>query len=433
MDHGPCLCFPPRAFKTPWQVFNGDWRSSRICHKCTGCCTSREDCVNKMVAACLSLDLLLGSDVVEPALDDWGSCGTTCAKVAAGIAVHGLLPKLLSKALSGMRAPLGPQAGEALSGAEFFRRRLRKKATKACVFLQSQEKRIRCLLVCWLAGPVERLMSKLTYLDEQRKGLFCAMQANLRNPFFECKVKLISLLCEPSLLQPVLDRLGDVDSNQVVKEARGLLLSFASQVYWRFLPYQHFPFKLISAIDVSLAEGERRKVVSELFSQQDCCKDAAFGQKLCTHVASVDELFENGHLMRMLQTFAYVHRFTNMQSERLLATIRRSSGEGSPLVERAVSIGLLSQVLSQHKQVGGDDPTCVTRRQLQGQGVPLRAKAKRVPTKASPFIHWVKEQQQEFGQQAHMSKAEYRSWQLQKGAEYRALPQAVKDVVPSAY
>ena len=66
----------------------------------------------------------------------------------------------------------------------------------------------------------------------------------------------------------------------------------------------------------------------------------------------------------------------NMHVERLLALCKMVAtlrGQSLPTMERAVSCGMLAQLLNVHVTAGGDDPRLVTRRSMIRDGVPIEA------------------------------------------------------------
>ena len=77
-----------------FMMFTGDWGLATPQHYCNstcGCGGWMEVVIEKMFAAALRVNLLVGK-LVEPSVDDWGSCGDAAGRAALGCLVHNLLP-----------------------------------------------------------------------------------------------------------------------------------------------------------------------------------------------------------------------------------------------------------------------------------------------------------------------------------------------------
>lgn len=76
---------------------NGDIRVQRCIHIEVGCCESVEQTKERVFLALVECYLLLGQSGL-PALGKWGTMTTASSHVAAGILVHGVLPRTFQKA-----------------------------------------------------------------------------------------------------------------------------------------------------------------------------------------------------------------------------------------------------------------------------------------------------------------------------------------------
>lgn len=175
--------------------WNGNWRGEQIQHWCSGCCTDVGEAQQRLYASAIEVNLLQSKDIDTPSIDDWGTCGAACGVTSAGILIHNILSRVVREALpSAAYIPELPNDIAAVDDAQLLRIKAQKKACRAKQFLESDERRMRCLLVNWLAAPIERLMSGLQYRDARHNGLLDAMQENLDNPFTDCKHRLCVLL-----------------------------------------------------------------------------------------------------------------------------------------------------------------------------------------------------------------------------------------------
>ena len=82
------------------RILNGDPRIPFPQHYCSGCCTSREDCVHKIVAAIVESGMLCNNGTGLPAKARWGSMTISISKQVCGIMTHGILPQAIRLAFN---------------------------------------------------------------------------------------------------------------------------------------------------------------------------------------------------------------------------------------------------------------------------------------------------------------------------------------------
>ena len=135
-------------------------------------------------------------DVDTPSIDDWGSCGQACGKTSAGILVHGILQQCVEVALPNWGTMLPPNNRGGAGNVDSIgiqRMRIQKKAWRSKSFLSDGPKKLRCLLLCWLAIAVESLMFTLDHLDSGTKGLFDAVLDG--TPLLSVDCGMVSRIC----------------------------------------------------------------------------------------------------------------------------------------------------------------------------------------------------------------------------------------------
>jgi hypothetical protein len=111
------------------------------------------------------------------------------------------------------------------------------KAWRARCVLNSCEKRVSILLLCFLGAPVEAMMSRLQYLDSAGKGLFDAVVDTDLNPFLCCRRQLTALVLEGSdgplgvvfCSHPHLHK-------ELMRDIRRMGCDFGGQVHWLVSP-----------------------------------------------------------------------------------------------------------------------------------------------------------------------------------------------------
>ena len=155
------------AVKKFVSLWNGDWGSPLVEHWChAGCVHGNEpgELQDAMYGAAVEVDILV-SDEKEPSLDEWGSCGQTCGKIACGILCHNVLPRAHPLALptwSSMQ-PADVGAAVAADRVDAMRIRVQKKSWRCSKVLHDQARRQKVCLLAWNTCPVERLGSELQY------------------------------------------------------------------------------------------------------------------------------------------------------------------------------------------------------------------------------------------------------------------------------
>jgi hypothetical protein len=114
-------------------------------------------------------------------------------------------------------------------------------------------------------------------------------------------------------------------------------------------------------------------VSERLWNTPLCCVDANVGMKLKGVYNSAREMAVDTELWEHLEHIQHGIELSNMSLERLLATFRRNCQGKHPLIERAVSTGVISHFLGAHLAAGGAHPLAFRRDDLVARGVPLQA------------------------------------------------------------
>ena len=140
-------------------------------------------------------------------------------------------------------------------------------------------------------------------------------------------------------------------------------------------------------------------------------------------------MYEDLAFRRMLVAYARGgFRWTNFLSERGLGGVRRAVGSDVYDAERIPSVGLMSEMLTEHKKLSRQDPRTLTRSQLLSAGVPILAKRKTAPQRvAGSFIEYRKNHDQERIEHGiALNKAEYTDYVKDLGLRFRAEAPAVR-------
>jgi hypothetical protein len=416
------------------RYWNGDWTKPRVAHYCHGpnCCGNETDAIELMFATAMEIDLFLSRDVGTPTMDDWATCGNACGKISGGILIHDILRRVLILALPTWSAMLPPndRTDVPQDSIEKFRMKLQKKAWRSKCFLGDELKRLKCLLLCWIAAYVERLMSALQHRDVHNKGLLDIVFEDSSNPFWAARASISSMLRRGASgpLGMLFSFFPEEMHAQICRSARGMGLNFIGQLYWRFLHFTGFPFRFVALAHNGLTRAQRFGVVKEFHELKECCRCRHFGQKVFNMFDTAEDLFTDVDFARLMVVFGYSFKFCNMWCERLLALIRQSCDGDGVDIERVCASGLVAQLLADHRRRGRDDPCSTTRGQLLEDNVPLQCASSGELHVRGAFVNWMMKAESERKKSVgSLPKEEYKKWQRAKALEFSCLEQGEKD------
>jgi len=275
--------------------------------------------------AAVGVDLLQSRDVDTPSLDDWGSCGQACGKSSCGILCHSVLPQVVNRGLPTWGSML-PPSNEPLDSVQVQRQRIQKKAWRAKCFLTDVPLMIRCLLLGFLAAPIERLMCHLDHLDSGSKGLYDAATTSRRNPILLAR-SLISQISKQGVEGPlglICDMFPD-EKKYILPTARAMACNFQSQLFWRFLSYFDFPRKFACMVHPGFSKVDQARIAFDFCALQPCCRRREFCAKVAAIIPDARALFKHAAFRRLLSLWVHAYKFTNMKCERLLANLLPNS------------------------------------------------------------------------------------------------------------
>ena len=159
------------------------------------------------------------------------------------------------------------EAGGVDEGAEdvhAHRLKVQKKAHCTRCVMADADQRLRLLLLSWMGGPLEKLMSEVQYFDSTRRGLL-DLSVDVLNPFLKCRQHLATLVFDGHLgpLSPKYDIQPIEDHVRLSGLIRGMGQDFSSQVKWRFLPMEHPRYTFGAWIHLSVTRATRLQKVTD--------------------------------------------------------------------------------------------------------------------------------------------------------------------------
>ena len=360
------------------KVWNGSWLGTLPVHHCSGCCDNAEHAQERLFSSAIALDLLQSNEAHMPSMDDWGSSGEAAAATGLGLMVHDVLKQVFDIGL-----PTWQELGEGGVAEDEddeieHRRKVQKKAWRSRCVLRSEDKRLKILLLCWMASPIEQLMSQLQFLDGTRNAILDRVQGGSQNPFLQCRRQLAEIISRgrTGVLKPLYDAWPEERWTYMDGAIREMGLQFSSQVAWRFLALFEFPFLFTHLLRRGMSDQEKLDVLEKFFDREECCHDEWFGLRIRRTHTGPQHLFDDKAFREVLAAWALSFCFTNMWCERLLASIRNRTRHTDMHIERLVSVGMLLQLLLEHNRLGRQDPLVVKVEQLLKAGVPLKCRPK---------------------------------------------------------
>ena len=132
-----------------------------------------------------------------------------------------------------------------------------------------------------------------------------------------------------------------------------------------------FPFKWASSQDLRYTPAQRDQIYHDGWTRNICCKDPTSDRKVPLVYGSLSELKACVCFKSAVSHLGVHAKACNMNLERLLALVKKSTLGRLPYAERVCAAGLATQWLRPHLREGGSDPRTTTRTQLIDLGVPL--------------------------------------------------------------
>ena len=230
------------------------------------------------------------------------------------------------------------------------RAKIQKKAWRSRCDLREPAQRRKILLLCWLGGPVEDLMSQLQWLDWAKQGLMdVQIPDGTLNPFHTARRRICSILRtgRKGPVQPLFDSIPADEHPEFSSQARTMGLQFSAEIAWRFAIYGEYPYSFGHVVHPAVPVPNKLAKLDGFFARRDCCHGLEFALKV-----------------RKLYPW----------SEWLLALFRNVVGRHAVDIERFISTGLVGHLLKIHQELHRQDPRVTTRQQLLQMGVPLQAR-----------------------------------------------------------
>ena len=124
------------------------------------------------------------------------------------------------------------------------RRKVQQKAWRSRCVLRSADRRLKILLLCWIALRIEELMSQLQFLDRTRNAILDLVEDSFQNPFVHCRRRLTDIVSSgrTGFLKPLYDAMEEARWTYLDDMIREMALQFSSQVVWRYMALGEFPF-----------------------------------------------------------------------------------------------------------------------------------------------------------------------------------------------
>jgi hypothetical protein len=225
--------------------------------------------------------------------------------------------------------------------------------------------------------PIDKLSARLQHLDHCGGSLAELTQEH--GLLEQCQKQYFSLLqglypTHPDMRDRRFEALDQHLSSPAgfASRVRGIVLRLAAMVWGRMeVKVQNFPWKLIAT--PSMTRARRQQVFHVFFDAPPCELDELLSEWLRAGLQDAGDL--DGLSYRLL--FVALGRFktgTNMLLEGLLNQIRQSvmQSKKKPTPEKICHLGLLTQLMRRHCDLGSPNGCSLDFAALAKQGVPLQ-------------------------------------------------------------
>jgi hypothetical protein len=361
-------------------TWNGDVRKKKPSYWLNGRDPAeRETIVNEMTASALHGGLLQGERNCLPSTNKWGTCAEAGARASAGFMICDILGSTLVHTFNRWE---NGDPGEEHS--EDFRLRGKAKGHRAMKFGDNELKKRGLCTMVFVTPPVDNLWRRVQLPVVGTIGAL----SSLENPFLVAGCSLALLLTDPKDLRVLARHFGnDEESEELVVMCHAVeqILHMAAHVFWRleirYDPNRIFPYRMSIIPDENGQPCESGKqICEEIFALDECELDEEATLKVKKLFGDPMELWRDpGFNATMLNWRS--SPLANMSIENLLALLKASCPDRSPLVERLLTAGSLTQVLSSFINSGREDPRVLSRASLCENGAPINAARSKNETK----------------------------------------------------
>ena len=169
-------------------------------------------------------------------------------------------------------------------------------------------------------------------------------------------------VCEPCDSGPLLivfqhfEPKGSGVAILIAEYARALIVTLDCQVWYFLSDLEDFPHKWVQAVDPRRSIAERNAIYDEGWKQRICCKDPNVCRKLPFIYSTLEELRACPCSRSVVKGYARHGKTNNMNVERVLNLVKKSTPTRLLYAERVCAAGCLQQWLSPHILSGGLGP-----------------------------------------------------------------------------
>jgi hypothetical protein len=150
--------------------------------------------------------------------------------------------------------------------------------------LQNTSRRRFIAWMSFILEPIDRCLQSVQALSASSHALLHMLRGS--SPLAEARQAYDAMLTAPlrdgllSALFWYFDGVREGDDWDLEGFVRGRILSICGQLWWRFLAYDGWPFRLAGLADPVSSQAEKAVVCQSFDAAHDCCLDAAFSRKV---------------------------------------------------------------------------------------------------------------------------------------------------------
>ena len=367
--------------------FSGDWRIKNSIVVMWGAEMRRrfpdglstEDLAELMLGCLQAIDTFGSPTNVKPAKSRWWTMAAVVSKQALHLLLYDILPKSLAGAFPWK--DIGEPSLEVHDGQDTadndYRKMIRSKCRRAIVYTKAFELRRLGLCITLGAEPIDHLAMCLQHETAGRHLLLSILHQST-NPFYETQLQY-DVFCTVPPADTELDTAfhfygcGQRDAANLSSVLLEVILTISALLWFMCeTELEEWPFPLVASCDV--LSDFRHGHGARFYAAHACDLDVGCGDKIRAFHPTLESMLSDCKLMGVIKLWAYNGRVENMALERLLAKFKRAVWtQKAPFLAKAVSVGLLTQVLATHIEAGGKDPRRVRRSDLLADDMPILA------------------------------------------------------------
>lgn len=374
------------------RLLNGCWLIKRIQHMCfeVNCCNNQD-----LATAIIDITDALVEGFLRPLAANvpsemrWCSFGPTLAAQSAGHFMHGILPRVMERALSVPTDDDDDSSDEEATELDDVRMHANKKARQAFALHTTPDAMPVICVALLTTEPVDKLSNRLQFLDGRGGSIKELVSDSPTSPLRACHRHLWYLM-NPRVpsehskkMDVVMAYLSPRQQTACIDWFRQSTMTVGSRSYSSIdVKFYSWPMRLVRGkVGPYGVTPDVRAEHEAFFGEYFCCLDSWWSKWFRKKIHNISDMLRED-IQALIRTLGDYGDATNMNLEGLLsqmkAAIPTARKRGGRSAEKQAYAGLLTQLMSRHLGDGKQDSRDTDKDSLQklaSLGVMQRASA----------------------------------------------------------